>query len=268
MIRFRYSIRSSFFPFSSGDWTCPVCEKKNRETLSNDEGPRVLETLPEGLTIDPTGGKAQEHEADAGPAARPASASAGSAAQETDAASQATSCKQPLSSAGVEGATSMAERSFGAEGPTNAMLEQMIRTRLDTAALHPSISSSQTSTPGHLTPQPAEGEPALSSGKGKERDVRDAASSNGATASQSTPAVQQRPSLSQRPSMVSSFRASFYTASLRPAQASSSDTRSAGHRASSAEASAQRLAALDRAIATVIFLLAALMLRRLLNAWP
>ena len=59
------SFSTSAFPYicSSRDWKCPTCQASNLELLPDPdptEGPRKAEALPDGLTIDPTGGKGSQ----------------------------------------------------------------------------------------------------------------------------------------------------------------------------------------------------------------
>ncbi|MCO5555774.1 hypothetical protein L7F22_009319 [Adiantum nelumboides] len=255
----------------SGDWKCPVCDRINREMLPNAENSsRIQEDLPEGLTIDPTGGKKKEKEVEAEASSATVNGSVTASSESIVLPSIATDDEQS---------------SFeGNRGPSNDMLEGIIRSRLEAATLQPSISSSQVSTPGLSTPHLEKNEKSYAElpnqddfsrndkGKGRERSYEASESNNDhaiqdgqhTTQSTTTPHLSsQRPSLLSIPSMnrQNSQPLPFPT----PRTAAVRLAFRAG--ASSAEASAQRLAALDRAIVTVICLLAALILRRIMNAW-
>lgn len=263
----------------SGDWKCPVCEIANREMLPSAESAiRIHEDLPDGLTIDPDGGRKEEKEAEAGSSAKQNGTVSGS--EETT--------LPPSIVTEDERTPTINQDSFeGSLGPSNDMLEQIMRSRVEAATLQPSISSSQVSSLGQSTPQPVgqheSGQTILpdqndfsrnDKGKGRERsdEMNDLFTDN-STVNESNfeinksetyeSSFQRRPSLLSIPSM---NRQNSQPLPLpTPRTAAVRLTFRAG--ASSAEASAQRLAALDRAIVTVICLLAALILRRILNAW-
>ena len=258
----------------SGDWKCPVCETTNRETLPKAENTsRTHEDLPDGLTIDPNGGSKKEKEAVPG---------SSSGVNVTEASPNEANVVQAIVTEKEQ--ISPDQSSFeGNNGPSNDLLENIIRSRLEATAIQPSISSSQVSTPGLSTPQPEQNHRSHAGlpnqddlskndkGKGRERSIEANESTNDhATQQDGQPLNTPEPSLSfQRPSLLSipsMNRQNSQPLPLpTPRTAAARLTFRAG--ASSAEASANRLAALDRAIVTVICLLAALILRRILNAW-
>jgi ubiquitin-conjugating enzyme E2 J1 len=217
----------------SRDWTCPVCQVKNSEILSN-EATRKEEQLPDGLTIDPSGGKSEVE-----------------VKAEQSSSKAASNQSTPLS------APSQSEDNhhcFGATGPTDALLASIgdSQARLGDSFLNDSTTTSCV-TSGPVTPL---GDPP-SLTKGKQSEVISASSSSSSTsatviASDLTPTAHTSATARQSPPP-------------RPPLAVNPAPAAIIHQHSTAEPE-RRLAVLDRAIFTVIFLLLALVLRRVLNA--
>jgi ubiquitin-conjugating enzyme E2 J1 len=248
----------------SADWHCPVCQKSNKETLPDlVEGERVQESLPDGLTID-TLAKTTEREGE----------NLAAAASSTNGSTNQTLGLQPHPDLVIHEAPSFE----ASQGPTDRMMEQFIRSRLEVAQQHPSIHSSQISTPRSTSPadltraEESTGnmqEKETGKGKGKEMKIDQEQSSMSTSTNVQPPPTQATIASTRSPPPRQPFVTFAGTGSAAAAGARSSrqaHQRHARH-PSSAEASARRLAALDRAIVTVICLLAALLIRRMLNVW-
>jgi len=219
----------------SRDWMCPVCQVKNSEILSN-EATRKIEQLPDGLTVDPSGGKGKvEENAEQSSSSKPASFQS-----------------SPVSPPSLDSEDN--HHCFGASGPPDALLASIgdDQARLSNSFLNDSTTTSCV-TSGPATPT---GDPPLLA-KGKQSEVLSESPSSSST---STTVMASESTLTSHTSGTL-HQASPLLPALRVNQAHAAIV----HQQSTAEPE-RRLAVLDRAIFTVIFLLLALVLRRVLNA--
>lgn len=228
----------------SQDWTCPICKVKNSDILSN-HGTRKVEELPEGLTIDPRGGSKKDKEEEVAQQGSSTRATIGAAKEENPLQVVEHLPKEPTS-----------DHSFGASGPSDDLLASIVngRARRDASLQNDSITSSCV-TSGTTTPIP--GEAMMSSAKISQAKGKQRQSSEGEPATSSTTTS----TLATPPPAANTVQRVQHRQGLDPSPARR--VRLVPHSTAEPE---RRLAVLDRAIATVLFLLLALVLRRVLNA--
>lgn len=231
---------------SSGDWRCPVCEKTNSQLLPVSADVRVVETLPEGLTIDPSGGKPPQ-DAEAKAASTSASGTQAVAAEQQNgvpalyASSRQTTERQlppPINT-------------FGSNGPSDQLLADIVGEQ--GARRETSTTSSRVTTPGAHTPARSLREDGIGADAGTEDNTHAPAGQPPSSGNAANQGAQTQPTDSRPAGAVAP-----------PVPAPVAPRAPPGREEVE---SVRRLAVLDRAIATVIFLLLALFIRRALNAW-
>ncbi|PWN91770.1 UBC-like protein [Acaromyces ingoldii] len=242
----------------SRDWRCPVCDKSNAEILPDaekgDAPTRKVEALPDGLTIDTT---VRTNEAEN-------KQEEGSGAKAADDTISSNLNNTALSKPTIE-------TGFGPQGPRAEFLASVVGAQFEESHQASSISSSQVTTPSILTPNRH-----LDVGASTPNRSLDL----GAAGSSSGSSLRARKVSSSVDSALPPPASSSSSSSATQAQQDEAPGRAAGPApplqrpipvrpvALAATFEPERtLATLDRAIVTVILLLIALVVRRILHSF-
>lgn len=272
----------------SRDWKCPICDKTNVEILPEPKAEmgdaRRVEALPEGLTIDTSARpKPDERDQEEGSSAPKAMADTnvnGTTEKDTRAFQQQQ--QQPPQQPDRK---SLLGSTFGSQGPRAEFLASVVGAQFDESLQASSITSSQVTTPNILTPNRQLD--VSGSTPNRSLDASSSAWSSGGGGGSSLRARKPsshsemaNPSSSSSSSFSSSGQAPTSTATRQVRQSSRTPDRAVGSApplqrpipirpvvlATTVEPE-RTLATLDRAIVTVILLLIALVVRRILHSF-